>query len=533
MCLSPPTSAVQTRLVPAFRALLLTLAILLLAGACGGGGSGNATISPGVSPTPSAEASATATPSGAALQRVTFYGADEGDQAAAIVSGDFNGDGVQDVVMGADLGDGPDNKRRDSGEAYLFLGPFQPGSSLDAAAGDYDAVFYGAAAGDNFARTLIAGDFNHDGTEDLAIGAPSASGQAGAVYVMFGAEWPHQTDFASTDPDVLIRGAGAGDFAGIATAAGDLDADGITDLAIGALLADGPQGDRADAGAVYVVNGRQLLPGDTIDLQGSTSAVYGARPGDHLGESLTTGDLNGDGKADLLAVATFSGGPDGSRGGAGETYIIDSPATLPIDLATAATQFQVLGADPGDQLGHSIAVGDTNGDGAGDIWLGAVSADGPNNQLDLAGEAALVLGGAARTGLLDAASGGMNATIYGAEAEARLGRSLASGDLNNDGKADLLVSAPNVAERAGKVFGFYGGGPYPADTSGAEITLTGTDPGDLLGHESFGQPSLGIADVDGDGETDVLVAAPGGDGPDNGRAACGEAYLILGPALSG
>lgn len=178
-------------------------------------------------------------------------------------------------------------------------------------------------------------------------------------------------------------------------------------------------------------------------------------------------------------------------------------------------------------------MGDANGDGAGDIWLGAVSADGPQNQLDLAGEASLVLGGSARTGVLDAASGGADATIYGAEKAARLGRSLASGDLNNDGKADLLISAPNVAERAGKVFGFYGGGPYPTDTTGADITLTGLDPGDLLGHEAFGMPSLATADVDGDGETDVLVSAPDGDGPDNGRADCGEAYLIPRSALRG
>jgi hypothetical protein len=81
------------------------------------------------------------------------------------------------------------------------------------------------------------------------------------------------------------------------------------------------------------------------------------------------------------------------------------------------------------------------------------------------------------------------------------------------------------------VFIFFASGSYPSDATGANVVLHGLDADDILGHESFGTPSISMADVDGDGRTDLLVAAPGGDGPDNSRTDCGEAYLISGKTL--
>lgn len=518
-------------LVPA---ILLCLAVS--AGACSGGSDGDVTDAPTTTATAvSSRSPAVSSPASAALPAgtVTFYGADAGDQAGSIISGDFNGDGVVDVAVGAGSADGPDNSRTGAGEVYIFHGPFQPGISLDAGKKQYDAIFFGAAPGDDLGRTLAVGDFNGDKIDDLAMAAPSADRQRGSVYLMFGSDQQEAvTDFAVTQPDVLLTGNNESDFAGIAMSTGDIDADGISDLLVGALLADGAHGDRADSGEAYVLRGQQLLAGDTIALRSSAGVIYGARAGDHLGESLGFGDFNGDGKDDIVVVGTFNAGPVGDRPDAGQTYVIDSPATFPIDLAAAAPQFTIVGADSGDQLGHSMGIADTNGDGYDDLWLGAVSADGPGNTTDLEGEAALFLGGPGVSGVLDAAASAATATIYGPEKEARLGRSAAAGNVIGDSKADLLVSAPNVRQRAGQVYIFTGGAaPYPQDASGAAVTLSGLDAGDILGHESFGLPALGVADVDGDGRGDVLVVAPGGDGPKNDRTDAGEAYLVPGSAL--
>lgn len=462
--------------------------------------------------------------------RVTFYGAGPGDQMGAIIAGDFNADGVQDVVVGAAFTDGS-NDREDAGALYLFLGPLAPSDSLDTADGAYDARFSGANAGDQLGRALAAGDFDGDGADDLAMAAPAAEGEAGAVYVMLGGAWSAETDFATDEPDALLTGP-AGSYSGFIMRADDLDADGRSDLVVAAPLADGPQDGRPDAGAVYVVNGSDLAAGSAIALEETEGVIYGAAAGDKLGEGIATGDVDGDGLPNLILVATFSAGSDGSPG-AGETYVIPSPARLPIDLAKGSASLRVLGADEGDQLGHSIGAADTDGDGAADIWLGAVSADGPGNALDLAGEAALVRGDQPAGTVIDVAQGDEDALIYGPEETSRLGRSLTVGDLNGDGLADLAISAPNQDERAGRVFIIHAGSSYPSDASGADVTIGGLGAGDILGHESFGSPALTTADIDGDGRLDLLLVAPQGDGPSDDRPDCGEAYVVWGVSLDG
>lgn len=464
-------------------------------------------------------------------QRVTFYGADEGDALSALAVGDFNDDGVLDVAIGAPLGDGPSNDREDAGEVYIFYGPFQMKTVRDAGAAEYDAVFYGEAAGDTLGRTLAAADFNGDGVDDLAMAAPAAAREAGRVYVIFGGILAPETDLASTKPDVLLEGGDESDFAGSAMDSGEFDGEPGTELVIGAWLADGPANERQDAGAVYVIKGERLKAGETIDLDEVDPVVFGAEADDRLGEALTVGDLDGDGIDELIVVATFADGPGNERDAAGKTYVIDSPQSLPLDLADEDVRLTVIGTDAGDQLGHSLGVGDTDGDGQGDIWLGAVSADGPGNGADLAGEAILIAGEFAPGTVVDTADGNVAAIIYGPHPVSRLGRSISVADINGDGLADLLIAAPNLQSRAGLVYVFIGKEIYPVDTAGADLVFTGRDPGDVLGHEAFGAPPLGTSDLDGDGFLDLLIAAPGGDGPDNERPDAGEVYLIAGVAL--
>ena len=513
---------------------------VLLALACGGTSVSDEPSTP-ASPTP---ASPPPVPSASPAGRLTFYGADAGDSAGAIAAADFNGDTVPDIVLAAGGADGPANSRPDAGEAYVFLGPFTPGEDRDPAAGDHDLIIYGARAGDQLGRALAVGDFNGDGVDDIALGAPFADGpdlerpDAGQVYLLFGShelgDRIREVDLAEDDHDATVLGADAEDLTGFTIHAADVNGDSSDDLIIGAFRADGPDNGRPDAGEVYLIYGGSDRRQIDLVLNQEDAVVYGAEAEDRLGEAVGAGDINGDGRDDLILAAPFASGPNNDRDRAGETYVVMSPPDEVVDTARGEQDVTILGIDPGDQIGHSIASGDVDGDGFADLLLGAVSADGPQNGADLAGEMYLVKGGEHLPDVIDTAAEGAAALIYGAADKDRLGRSATMGDVNGDGLSDLLVSAPDVDSgdgekaRVGAVYVFYGRpvGPYPSTTVDADITLEGLDARDIFGHEAFGRPPLATADMDGDGLDDILAAAPTADGPGNEREDAGEAYII-------
>lgn len=502
---------------------------LLMAAACTG--CGVTSRSPAGSPT-------LTQPALTESSRVTFYAADPGDRAGTIVTGDFNGDSAPDLLFAAAAAAGPQNTRPEAGEAYIFLGPFSPGTRLDASLLEYDVIIYGARAGDQLGRAAAAADFNGDGIDDIAIAAPFATPDgarpgAGVVNFLFGSSAlgrdVRRIDLRSAPAGSMVLGADTGDSAGFNLFADDLNGDSADDLIIGAFLADGPDNAREDAGEVYVIRGGSIPSRLDLAAGAQDTTIYGAVAGDRLGEFVATGDIDGDGRGDLIASAPFAAGSRDDREAAGEAYIILSPPPKRLDLAHEPADVTVVGVDAGDQIGHSLASGDVNGDGFDDLWLGSVSADGPDNEADLAGEAHLVLGAETPPKRADTAAGEAAALIYGAMAKARLGRSASAADLNGDGLADLIIAAPNVDARRGAIHLIYGrrSSSYPQTTAKADLTLVGLDPGDFLGHEALGTPPLGTADVDGDGHRELLAGAPLGDGPNNDRPDAGEAYIIF------
>jgi len=481
-------------------------------------------------------------------QDMTIFGADYGDHLAgfnALAAGDFNGDGIMDIAIGVPFGDGPGNGRSLAGEAYVIFGSPSPPSVIDLSVTSADITIFGADPGDRLGFSLAGGDVNNDGIDDIIVSAVNADGPAngrslaGEAYIIFGSSNPTATiDLSRTPADVTIFGADAGDCLGGSVASGDVNGDGIDDIIIGAEFADGPGNGRLDAGEAYVILGSSSLP-SVVDLANGDQdlTIFAKDVGDRL-NSLSSGDVNGDGIADIIIGAQRADGPGDEREDAGEVYIILGSTSLPpiIDLLSRAPDVTIFGADAGDRLGASLASGDINGDGVNDIIIGAVDASGPRNGRRNAGEAYVIFGsGANLPATMDIADGDRDMIIFGADAGDRLGASLASGDVNRDGIDDIVIGAEsadgpeNRRSNAGEIYVIYGGFRPPPTTDIAkgeqDATIFGADVDGKAGS------SLASSDVNGDGVDDIIIGAELANGPDNKRVGAGEAYVILAPAL--
>ncbi len=261
--------------------------------------------------------------------------------------GDVDGDGTADSVVAGWAGSVGGEVQ--SGTLWVTFGPLA--GDLDADV-DADAVVAGEHADAHAGRIVhVDGDIDGDGLEDILLNAVhDATGgpSAGAVYVVYG-----PADVGSLADAAMLVGPAASGFAGQEFTSGDYDGDGYGDVAvyatppggIGVYVARGPLADETDLGAVDV-----LLQPDAAS--------------DDLGSGLGSGDLSGDGRADLLVGAPSA---DFQRGA---TYLVVDPpsGTSRIsDVALATFRGDAFGA----YSGQGLAVGDMNGDDANDLIVGA------------------------------------------------------------------------------------------------------------------------------------------------------------------
>ncbi|MCS6817688.1 MAG: VCBS repeat-containing protein [Blastocatellia bacterium] len=419
---------------------------------------------------------------------IVIHGADPNDRmGTSLAVGDVNGDGIADIIAGAPGADGPGEMRSSAGEIYvIFGGPHLTRGTIRDMAGlvapGADMVIFGPEPTASLGSSLAVGDVNGDGIADIIAGAATASlprGErlfAGTLHVIFGAR-----DFASglardlADPagaDVTILGPSLLSFFGFQIAVGDVNGDGVPDIVASAPLADGPQGDRSEAGEVYVIfGGGQLVRGTVRDIAPGSAAgpdvrIFGATAQDLLGYALLLADVTGDGILDLVVSAIQADGPEEKRPDAGEVYIFFGGATLASSTArdVAATvapapDVVLYGAEPFDEFGVALAAGDLDGNGIADLMVGAPAGDAKENQKIDAGEIAAFLDqNISRRGTTRDA-GQPDFIVFGANNGERAGSSIAFGDVNGDGVPDLLVGAPEgggVRLSAGSVYIVFG-----------------------------------------------------------------------------
>jgi hypothetical protein len=427
-----------------------------------------------------------------------------------------------------------------------------------------DLVVWGRDAGDQSGLSLAAGDLNGDGIPDMVLGAPNGGGPqnsrsaAGEVDIFFGRPtWATPTDLAVTAPSVVIYGVDPQDTSGSSLAVGDWNGDGKKDLAIGARFADGANNGKSNCGEVYILLGRTSWPA-TIDLKSADASrssadvtVFGPDISDQLGRSIALGDINADGKADLIMGATGGDGKNNGRANSGDVYVLygNAAPAATYDLATAAnSNLRVFGEASDDLFGRAVTVLDFDGDGISDLAVAAIG-NNAGGKTD-AGRVYLVKGASNLSGDKEMAT----ATNYllalgGIDVGDEAGLSLAAGQFG-DGSvspcatcADLAIgaasadgpSAADVRDGAGEVYivrgrtGLAAGSSLSLqDVASPPFNLIATLYGAAAG-QAFGS-TLAAADFDSDGRADLLVGAPLAGGPTPDRVAAGRAVAYFGQA---
>lgn len=521
---------------------------------------------------------------GDGTQGFVLHGRQPGDQSGfAVSAADVNGDGVDDVIVGAPDADDDCNGcysiSYSNGETYVVFGrvgqaPFPAEIQLsrllasNGGDGSHGFVVRGNQRDDRAGYDVSgAGDINGDGIADIAIGAPYAEpnfvDHAGTSYIVFGRDVAHAGAFPAELElsDLYAANGGDGstgfvlyelnahDETAIVTGPGDLNHDGIADVIIGSTIANSGCC-LASTGRTYVVYGRDTALAGPFPAEFDLSSLFpqyggdgslgftaeGINERDFAGEVTTLGDVNGDGLDDFMISAP--GADPAGRSGAGEVYVIfgrdaaqgdtfpvrfQFSTLLPENGGDGSTGFVLYGVEPDDAIGRFdlASVGDVNGDGLNDIAFGS------------AGAAYVILGRRTLPPVIELSSllqanggdGSQGFVLPGVRSGI-----VAGGDMNGDTIDDLLVRNPD--DNAFVVFGRNAdAGNFPPEFDVS--TLLPENGGDgsegfvVVGaHNNFESVS-GAADVNDDGIADLVLGDSHGsfhlDDP-------GVTYVIYGQA---
>jgi hypothetical protein len=354
-------------------------------------------------------------------------------------AGDVNGDGWEDLLVGAMMYDGT---CVDEGGAFLWYSV--PGGGPPGNPDNADWCAFGGQEDAHFGCSVAtAGDVNADGYADIIVGAPGydhPEEDEGAAFVFHGSEtgpsttadWFHECDNTTADYGTSVA------------SAGDFNGDGYSDVVVGARLYDLPG---IDAGlvSVHLGSAEGVIPGDAYWCAESDqdNAI--------LGHSVAcAGDVNGDGYSDIIAGAPCYDTPT-RDGGMAFVWQGGSPAP-PNGNPDNAAWFAALHQEDA-YLGIAVAsAGDVNGDGYSDIIIGAYGYEGVGEH---SGAAFVYLGSA--SGLV---VGAADWIAEGNQAGCGFGRAVAGvGDVNGDGFSDIAVGAPyytNGQYQEGRVYNYYG-----------------------------------------------------------------------------
>lgn len=436
---------------------------------------------------------------------------------------------------------------------------------IDLTGDNADLIWRGVESGANAGLWMDQGAVSaSDGRRDLIVGAPGGPGLLGRVYIIYGG--PTRTGILNlSSADAVITGATAGDLFGAQTAAGNI------------LNLEGSVPRNLVVAAPNAMSGRGVVYlfaagfGSSASLNTSNAVfrVIGA-PGEQLGTSLATADLNNDGRREIIlgapgsdriyvinGSASLSGTRDLATQGADQTIGGNGCGCLGrvmaagdvtgdgiSDLLVGAPEFSAvylfrgnsagtLTLDlhfdglAGDRAGESVRLGDVDGDGLRDIVIGAPNADAPG-RVD-AGAVYVLWGGSALTTIALATSAPV--TVFGESAGHRLGFFATTGDVNRDAPDDLVMLSPGASGGAGQLIVYYGRNKSTFGTSlGDGRRLVDLSTG-AASRRILGDPATGVIrtaqvfEVTGEGARDLIVGVPAAE------SSRGRVYFTVSPRL--
>jgi len=454
-----------------------------------------------------------------------IHGESAGDTAGYSVSsaGDVNGDGLEDLIIGAPGAD--PNGVQAAGKAYVVFGKASkvPVELSDVASGIGGFVMNSVVAGE-FAGLSVAGagDINGDGLADVLVYSDRncCTNRVSAVYVVFG-----KTDTSAVELNASslqnkklgfgISGFGASENVGNVAAAGDVNGDGLADL-----IAETPSFFYYHRpGAAYVVFGKTDSAPVSINNITAGQGGFAIKPNGNIGERVAgAGDVNGDGLADLILGEEYD-----QYGTVYESYsyvVFGKTDTNAVDLREVATGagggFVIIGAsNSSDGSGFRVAgAGDVNGDGLADLLIGAIA-------VTPSGGGYVVFGKTDPTPIsLDDVQAGAGGFVIHGEGGGVGWQTSPAGDVNGDGLADVFIAAAGAtARRSYVVFG-------KTETSAVELSdvVAGNGGIAIFGEDAAGfagNSISGAGDVNGDGLADLIVG-------DRFVGGIGRGYVIFG-----
>ena len=465
-------------------------------------------------------------------------------------AGDVNGDGIADVIIGAPA---VDNTVEDVGEAYvifgesgLSIGSFDP-STLD---GTNGFAIRGTNANDQLGKAVDgAGDFNADGIDDVIIGITPNTGVS-KVIVVFGSNSGfsslyQESDINGTNGVIISSDVAGNQFGEALSRAGDVNNDGVDDIIITAPLDDTVF---TNSGRSYVIFGNSSITSMDVSILNGANGFFidGFSQSSGTGTKVSdAGDINNDGIDDL--ILGFPNYTEGTTTGVGRACVIFGsgsgfPSSVDLTTLNGVNGFSFVGEEERAALGFSVSTAeDFNNDGITDVIIGSPRKDHTTTReiRDL-GEAYVIYGRSSFSALFRVSdlNNTNSVTIRGDEGFELFSRSGSNNlgyavdglkDVNGDGITDIIVAATGGgAGNRGGVYIIYGASTHPGLISADDVFGTvgyQIFEDTRFANQRFGQAVSNLGDFNSDGVTDFVVGAIRSS---SFRSENGRAYIFYG-----